>query len=220
MLIVPYGIDPKDTSYIFPPVEDALDEPNGLLAMGGDFSPDRLLSAYSAGIFPWSNPEEPILWWSPDPRCVFYPNEIQPSKSMKRFMRKSSLKTTHNQAFEKVISACQQPRLYSDETWINQELKDSFIQLYHTGHAHSFEAWDNDELVGGLYGLRVNGVFCGESMFSRQTNASKVAFYELVNWCNEQAIDLIDGQVENDHLMSLGATLIERELFLKYLSVT
>lgn len=217
MLIVPYGIAPEDTSYEFPPVEDALDEPNGLLAMGGDLSPQRLMSAYKAGIFPWSNPEEPILWWSPNPRCVFNPNETKPSKSMRRFIRNTSLTLTHNQAFEAVIDACRSPRDYCDETWINKELRASFIELHNRGFAHSFEAWDQDKLVGGLYGLRIGRVFCGESMFSRQSNASKLAFFHLVDWCNKQAIDLIDGQVENEHLMSLGAQLMDREKFLKYL---
>jgi len=200
----------------FPRPETALLQPNGLLAVGGDLSPPRLLSAYFNGIFPWFDPGEAILWWSPDPRAVLVPAEKHLSRSLRRFMRQSDYRYTLNRAFEQVISACADAR--SEGTWIGPEVKQGYLQLHQQGHAHSIEVWSGDRLVGGMYGVAVGGLFCGESMFSRSLNASKCAIMTFCQYFTANGGELIDCQVLNPHTASLGAKEIPRRQFLQQLS--
>ena len=201
-----------DHEMVFP--DPTLAEEDGLLAIGGDLSMERLLLAYSSGIFPWFSEGEPILWYSPHQRCVIYPNRILVSKSMKKIIRDGVFTITLNTAFEDVILNCAKtPRKGQDGTWITDEMQAAYINLYQNGYAHSVEVWQNEQLVGGLYGLKVNRVFCGESMFSKVSNASKAALIYL----SKLNIDLIDCQLPNDHLMSLGAEMIERNVYMKIL---
>lgn len=194
--------------------DPALAEEDGLLAIGGDLSTERLLIAYSNGIFPWFSEGEPILWYSPHERCVIYPDKIRISKSMRKILKQGFFKITFNQAFTQVIQNCATTaRKGQDGTWITNEMQDAYIKLHQQGYAHSVEVWQQDKLVGGLYGLKVNRVFCGESMFSHISNASKAALIFL----SEMNIDLIDCQLPNDHLMSLGAEMINRELYMETL---
>ncbi len=211
-------ISPNDQSYRFPDVELAHLEPDGLLAFGGDLSPQRLLNAYALGIFPWFNDDQPILWWSPNPRLVLIPQKIHRSRSLKKTIKKSTLHITYDQAFKQVIEACSQPREKQKETWISRDIKEAYFQLHQMGYAHSFEAWDNDELVGGLYGIAMGQVFFGESMFSLQSNASKIAFSSAVQLLTSWGYQLIDCQVETEHLQSFGAENIDRTLFSKMLA--
>jgi len=202
----------------FPPVSNATSD--GLLAVGGDLSVERLLLAYKSGIFPWYNPTEPILWWSPDPRMVLFPNKFKVSKSFRKTLRETTLKVTVNNAFEKVISNCAQiPRKGQTGTWITHEMIEAYINLHELGYAKSVEVWDQETLVGGLYGIDLPEfkVFCGESMFSLKPNASKIAFYHLANNLNKRSYKVIDCQVYTDHLRSLGAEEIPRNQFLKFL---
>lgn len=164
----------------FPSPLEALADPNGLLAFGGDLQPDRLLLAYQNGIFPWYGPGEPILWWSPSPRAVFNPKTFEPAKSLKKFQRKHQYKVSINQATERVIDLCASTR-HEDETWLNEDMRDAYKQLAKSGHCHSVEVWHQEELIGGLYGLSIGKLFCGESMFSLKTNASKIALWYLCN---------------------------------------
>ncbi|MBL4604816.1 MAG: leucyl/phenylalanyl-tRNA--protein transferase [Flavobacteriaceae bacterium] len=203
----------------FPPYESASEE--GILAIGGDLSPERLMYAYRRGVFPWYSEEYPILWHCPPERMVLFPDELKVSKSMKQVMKKGDFRITENQAFEEVISHCKKiERNDGLGTWITNEMEQAYIKLHKLGHAKSIEVWrlDSDEkpieLVGGLYGLEIGGVFCGESMFSRMSNASKIAFIHLVKTKNYQ---LIDCQVYNPHLDSLGAREINRDQFLRFL---
>lgn len=199
----------------FPPVTDALED--GLLALGGDLSTERLLAAYKKGIFPWYDGDVP-LWWCPDPRFVLYPHELKVSKSMKRLLEQQAFTFTVNTAFEKVIDACQQiTRPNQDGTWINDELKQSYIHLHHLGYAHSAEVWKDGELAGGLYGVRLGKIFFGESMFSAISNASKYAFMSYVHELIKEGVALIDCQVYTDHLASLGARMISRDNFIHQL---
>ena len=201
-----------DDDITFP--NPALAEEDGLLAIGGDLSLDRLLLAYSNGIFPWFSEGEPILWYAPHRRCVIYPNKIKISKSMKKVLRDETFKITINKAFAEVIHNCAStPREGQEGTWITNEMQDAYINLHQYGFAHSIEVWLNEKLVGGLYGLKINRVFCGESMFSHVSNASKAALIFL----SRTDIDLIDCQLPNDHLMSLGAELIPQAAFMKIL---
>ncbi|MCX2494701.1 leucyl/phenylalanyl-tRNA--protein transferase [Pedobacter sp. PF22-3] len=194
--------------------DPALAEEDGLLAIGGDLSMERLLIAYSNGIFPWFSEGEPILWYSPHERCVIYPDKIKVSKSMRKILKQEVFKITINQAFVQVIQNCATTeRKGQDGTWITNEMQNAYIKLHQEGYAHSVEVWQEDKLVGGLYGLKVNRVFCGESMFSHVSNASKAALIFLSNI----NIDLIDCQLPNDHLMSLGAEMISRELYMEML---
>lgn len=194
--------------------DPALAEEDGLLAIGGDLSTERLLIAYSNGIFPWFSEGEPILWYSPHERCVIYPDKIRISKSMRKILKQGFFKITFNQAFTQVIQNCATTaRKGQDGTWITNEMQDAYIKLHQQGYAHSVEVWQQDKLVGGLYGLKVNRIFCGESMFSHISNASKAALIFL----SEMNIDLIDCQLPNDHLMSLGAEMINRELYMETL---
>jgi leucyl/phenylalanyl-tRNA--protein transferase len=201
---------------IFPPVH--LSEPDGLLAMGGDLTTGRLLLAYRSGIFPWFDGDTP-LWWSPDPRFVLFPPELKISKSMKQFIKKDAFSFTINKAFAEVIGNCKtSPRKDQLGTWITEDVKTAYIKLHQLGYAHSAEAWLNGELVGGCYGIRMDKVFFGESMFSKVANASKYAFINYVEFLQKEKIELIDCQVYTPHLESLGATMIEREKFINLLN--
>lgn len=198
----------------FPSVDKATVE--GLLAVGGDLSAERLLLAYQSGIFPWYNDDEPILWWSPNPRFVLFPEKLRVSKSMRKLLNKNSFEVTYNNAFEQVITECSKiKRAGQPGTWITQSMIASYIKLYELGYAKSVEVWQNDKLVGGLYGIDLgNGVFCGESMFAKISNASKVGFITFVKNSNYK---LIDCQLHTNHLESFGAEDITRNKFLKYL---
>ncbi|SHG84085.1 leucyl/phenylalanyl-tRNA--protein transferase [Ferrimonas marina] len=201
----------------FPPPQQALQEPNGLLAIGGDLSPKRLVRAYRNGIFPWFNDGDPILWWSPDPRAVFYPDQYQVSKSTRRSIRRNGWHFSVNQAFEQVISACAAPRGGEQGTWICAPMRQAYLHLHQLGFAHSIEVWQEQELIGGLYGLGIGAVFCGESMFHRRTDASKAAFFALSSELRRLGVAMIDAQIENDHLRSLGAQVLGRDAFLSQL---
>jgi len=207
-----------DASLSFPSPLQALNDPDGLLAAGGDLSPKRLLAAYRQGIFPWFSEADPILWWSPDPRCVIYPAQFSASRSLKKSLNKSGWMITVDQAFEAVITACAAPRAYADDTWISPNIINSYSSLHHQGHAHSIEVWFEGELVGGLYGVEVGALFCGESMFSTKTDASKIAYWTLTQIGVHAGWQLIDAQFENPHLMSLGARLISRVSYLEHLA--
>jgi leucyl/phenylalanyl-tRNA--protein transferase len=194
-------------------LESALDEPNGLLAVGGCLSPQRLINAYQHGAFPWFNPGEPILWWSPDPRLVLFPERLNVSRSLQKTLRQQRYSMTFDQAFEAVIEACSAPRSSQSGTWISQDMKLAYLELHRLGIAHSVEAWLNGDLVGGLYGIAIGRVFFGESMFHRATDASKVAFATLVEKLIAWDCQLIDCQVSSPHLLSLGAEEIPRREF-------
>ena len=204
-----------DQNLWFPPVDEAMED--GLLAMGGDVSVDRLLLAYQNGIFPWYDGEIP-LWWSPDPRFVLYPEELNVSKSMKALIRKKAFRFTINTAFSTVIRSCKELQRKGQEgTWITDDLETSLNKLHKLGFAHSAETWYHHQLVGGLYGIRMGKLFFGESMFSKETNASKFAFIQYVNYLQSQQVSLIDCQVYTAHLESLGARMIPREVFMQAL---
>lgn len=202
----------------FPPVSQALKDPNGLLAAGGDLSMERLLSAYSKGIFPWFDDEQPILWWSPDPRCVLFPDQLHVSRSLAKFMRQWDYEITFDTAFSDVMSACSAPRSYQSETWITESMQTAYVNLHKQGHAHSVELWVNGDLMGGLYGIAMGRLFFGESMFSKTSNASKIAFVHLVEKLKFWGYYLIDCQVESEHLSSLGASTITRAEFVRILT--
>ena len=202
----------------FPHYQYALEEPNGLLAAGGDLSPERLINAYSLGIFPWYNPGEPILWWSPNPRSVIYPQQFQPSRSLKKLIRRKTYTVTMDTCFADVIKQCAQPRRDQPGTWIDSDINQAYNQLHQIGFAHSIEVWYEGELGGGLYGIALGKAFFGESMFSRMDNTSKVAFAALCEQLARWKFELIDCQVHNPHLKSLGAVEIPRETFLAQLS--
>ncbi|MFT3751261.1 MAG: leucyl/phenylalanyl-tRNA--protein transferase [Agriterribacter sp.] len=200
---------------IFPPVQ--LADPDGLLAMGGDLSVERLLLAYRSGIFPWYEGNVP-LWWSPDPRFILFPDELKVSKSMQQLIKKEQFRFTINQNFKAVIYNCKNiPRNNQQGTWITNEVEKAYTTLHEKGFAHSAEAWLGDELVGGLYGIRLGKVFFGESMFSKASNASKFAFIRYVQQLRSEAVALIDCQVYTAHLESLGANMIPREKFMQLL---
>ena len=198
----------------FPDVSEA--SADGLLAIGGDLSPERLLYAYSKGIFPWFQDKEPILWWSPDPRFVLFPKDLKVYKSMKQILKKDLFKVTENKAFKAVIENCAiAKRKDQNGTWITEEMKQAYLKLHHLGYAKSVEVWQNDQLVGGLYGIEINeNVFCGESMYAKVSNASKVGFITFIQNSNYQ---LIDCQLHTKHLESLGAKHISRLDFIDYL---
>jgi leucyl/phenylalanyl-tRNA--protein transferase len=202
---------------IFPDVEMANDD--GLLAVGGDLSTERLLLAYKSGIFPWYNKYEPICWWSPNPRFVLFPHELKVSKSMQTVLNNGSFRFTINKAFDKVIANCKTiTRKEQDGTWIQQEVIEAYTKLHQLGFAVSAEAWAAGELVGGLYGVLLGNIFFGESMFSKQSNASKFAFINFVKHLQKQNIKLIDCQIYTSHLQSLGAKMINRKLFSEILT--
>lgn len=202
-------------SLAFPPVHRALRDPDGLLAAGGDLSVPRLLRAYSLGIFPWYEDGQPILWWSPDPRCILRTESYRPSRSLRKTLNKGLFRVTTDQAFNDVMLGCAAPRAYTDGTWITDDMHTAYLRLHHHGYAHSVECWNHDNmLVGGLYGVCIGKVFFGESMFSKATNASKVAFATLAFHLHDIGIPLLDCQVTNEHLLSLGAEEILREDFI------
>ncbi|HEX4958935.1 MAG TPA: leucyl/phenylalanyl-tRNA--protein transferase [Lacibacter sp.] len=201
-----------DDELWFPPVENATEE--GILALGGDLTVERLLFAYKQGIFPWFNEDEPPLWWCPHPRCVLFPEELYISKSMKQLLKRNTFTVTVNRAFEEVIYQCGAIRKDEEGTWITNEIMDAYTQLHRLGFAVSIEAWDNNDLAGGFYGIRMGNIFFGESMFSRQSNASKYAFISYVQQLQKEGVVLIDCQVYTPHLESLGARMIDRDLFL------
>lgn len=201
----------------FPPAERAMSEPNGLLAAGGDLSVARLINAYRHGIFPWYSPGQPILWWCPDPRTVVRPKHLHVSRSMRKLIRQSRMQVTFDRDFAAVIRACAEPRHYADGTWITAEMQAAYIELHRAGVAHSVEVWQDDQLVGGLYGVALGKVFFGESMFSRTSNASKLGFIVLVEQLQSWGVELIDCQMPTDHLFSLGAESMSRDAFLRSL---
>jgi leucyl/phenylalanyl-tRNA--protein transferase len=204
-------------SIVFPPVEGAED---GIVAVGGELSAERLMLAYRSGIFPWYSEEEPIIWWSPDPRFVLYPDKIKVTKRMKSILRKGAFVTTYNKDFEQVIGNCQ--KIYRKDqpgTWITEEMKNSYIDLHKKGLAKSIEVWQEDKLVGGMYGVDLGDVFCGESMFSKVSNASKVALINFAQKFGNEGGKLIDCQVHTPHLESLGGENISRNKFLEYLQL-
>lgn len=206
-----------DDPHVFPHDDYAFHEPNGLLAAGGDLTIERLLSAYSLGIFPWYSEGEPILWWSPDPRSVIYPQKFKPSRSLAKLLRKDQFRVTSDTCFSQVMRECAAPRDDQGGTWINQDMIHSYSELNKLGFAHSVECWLGDELVGGLYGIAIGCAFFGESMFSRQSNASKIAFATLCENLSARGFEIIDCQVHNSHLESLGAQEIPRDDFLSTL---
>ncbi len=199
----------------FPHPESALEDPNGLLAVGGDLSPPTLLRAYRNGIFPWYEPGQPILWWSPDPRLVLYPQRLHLSRSLRKTLRRGRYRITFDQAFEAVIRACATtPRPGQPGTWLTPEMQAAYLRLHELGHAHSAEAWQGERLVGGLYGVALGGIFFGESMFTHASDASKAAFATLVRHLQAWGYRLIDCQVTTEHLLRLGAEEIPRRRFL------
>lgn len=199
--------------FIFP--DPALAEPDGLLAIGGDLREERLLLAYQNGIFPWFSEDDPILWYAPHERCVIFPAHIKISKSMSKVIHSGTFEVTIDQVFSQVIEACASvPRAGQDGTWITREMQEAYIKLHRLGYAHSIEVWQNQQLVGGLYGIQINTVFCGESMFSKVSNASKTA---LIYLATKMDFELIDCQLPNEHLISLGAEMISRAAYLEIL---
>jgi len=206
-------LSPTDPPDRFPPVERALDDPAGLLAAGGDLSTVRLLAAYQRGIFPWYSAGQPVLWWSPDPRAVLLPAEFRLSRSLAKTLRNRGFIPRIDHDFQGVIDACAAPRTRSPGTWLLPEMRAAYLQLHHLGHAHSFETWRDDTLVGGLYGVRLGNVFFGESMFSLERDASKAALARLVEYCRSQAVAVIDCQIPSQHLQSMGSRLISRTQF-------
>lgn len=207
-------LDPALPGQPFPDVSQALDEPNGLLAVGGCLSLERLVNAYQHGIFPWFSADEPILWWSPDPRWVMSPTDIKISKSLGKTLRQERFRITYDTAFEAVMAACAEPRTDDGGTWITEEMRSSYALLHRVGHAHSFECWRDGALVGGLYGVAVGCCFFGESMFRRETDASKVAFVFACQFLKRWGYKLIDCQVHTAHLESLGARPMARDVFI------
>ena len=203
-----------DDPEVFPSPNEALPEPNGLLAAGGDLSAERLLSAYSQGIFPWYEKDQPILWWSPDPRTVLWPQELRISRTLRRTVQRKMFSVSVDCAFRDVLQGCTEERRDGNDTWITKEMRHAYQNLHHLGWAHSFEAWQNGILVGGLYGIGIGRVFFGESMFSRKSNASKVALVKAVEYLQYCGCELIDCQIWSAHLESLGAKQIPRHQFL------
>ena len=208
MALFRLGPDP-----IFPPPH--LAEPEGLLAIGGDLSPDRLIAAYRRGVFPWYEPGGPILWWSPDPRFVLFPGEIRISRRLRRTIRSGRFEIRFDAAFDRVVRACAEtPRDHEDGTWITPEMQDAYGRLHRLGLARSVEAWRDGRLVGGVYGVIAGRCFCGESMFHAETDASKVALVALVEWLAAEGFEMLDCQVRSEHLVSLGAREIPRDEYL------
>lgn len=208
--------------YNFPDPTSIDPEGVGLVAVGGDLASDTLISAYAQGLFPWFNEDEPIAWWCPEPRCVVVPSDYQPSKSLRKQARRERWQLTLNQAFDDVIRACSLPRSdglpEGEHTWIHEEMIEAYTNLHAQGFAHSIEVWnDQGQLIGGLYGLKLGGIYFGESMFHCASNASKLAFWGLMRLCEQSQVALVDCQLPNDHLMSLGATTVPRAEFLTQL---
>jgi leucyl/phenylalanyl-tRNA--protein transferase len=210
-------LEPDDADIEFPDVSLALKEPNGLLAAGGDLRPERLLAAYRAGIFPWYEAGQPILWWSPDPRCILIPAELRIARRLLRQLRTTPLEVTFDNAFTDVIEACAGPRRSQQGTWITAEMATAYRRLYDMGWAHSVEVWDDRQLVGGVYGVCIGRAFFGESMFSGSPNTSKMALVALTRHMLAEGIEILDCQVSSPHLLSLGATLMPRAKFVSRL---
>lgn len=206
-------LDANNPKQPFPSLQKALKDPNGLLAVGGCLSSERLLNAYQHGAFPWFSEGDPILWWSPDPRLVLFPENLHISKKLAKTIRQNKFELTTNQAFDLVIEKCAQVRADAEGTWITRKIKDAYSHLHQQGFAHSFEAWQNGELVGGLYGVLLGKIFFGESMFHYVSDASKASFVHCVNYLKAHNIKLIDCQVYSAHLASLGAVEISRTEF-------
>jgi leucyl/phenylalanyl-tRNA--protein transferase len=215
--VIPW-LRPEHPPEAFPPVEEALQEPNGLLCVGGDLSVERLLEAYRRGIFPWFSAGQPILWWSPDPRTVLYPGEFKVARSLAKTLRNRGFRTTVDQAFEQVMERCADAALRPEGTWISPQMHAAYRRLHELDYAHSFETWEGDQLVGGLYGVALGRVFFGESMFSVARDASKVALHALVQASLAQNVRLIDCQVDSEHLRSLGARNVPRREFMRELA--
>jgi len=215
--VIPW-LRPEHPPEAFPPVEEALQEPNGLLCVGGDLSVERLMEAYRRGIFPWFSAGQPILWWSPDPRTVLYPGEFKVSRSLGKTLRNRGFRTTVDHAFEQVMGRCADPALRPEGTWISPQMRAAYRRLHELDYAHSFETWEGDQLVGGLYGVALGRVFFGESMFSVARDASKVALHALVQASLAQNVRLIDCQVDSEHLRSLGARSVPRREFMRELA--
>ena len=209
----------SDPESPFPSTDLALEHPQGLLAVGGDLSPARLINAYRQGIFPWYSDDQPILWWSPAPRCVIYPGTVHVSRRLRRRYNQGQFNLTADQAFSSVIGACAGPRHDQDGTWITAEMKSAYIRLHEMGVAHSVEVYFEDELAGGIYGLALGRVFFGESMFSNQRDASKIALVALCRQLHQWGFELMDCQVSNPHLLSMGAQEITRRNFERQLTM-
>jgi leucyl/phenylalanyl-tRNA--protein transferase len=206
-----------DREIAFP--DPARAEPDGLLAVGGDLAPERLIAAYAQGIFPWYDERSPILWWSPDPRLVLEPEALHVSRRLARTIRRGKFRVTSDTAFERVIRRCaRRARPGQRGTWITREMIDAYVALHRLGFAHAFEAWQDDTLAGGLYGVSLGAAFFGESMFADRPDASKVAFVRAVEWLRERGVRLVDCQVRTEHLVSLGAREMTRERFLERLA--
>lgn len=212
-----HWLDPRDPNQPFPPPSRAMRDPNGLLAIGGDLSVERLLRAYSSGIFPWYNPNEPILWWCPDPRAVLDPAEFHVSHSLEKRIRKPDYAVTLDRAFADVLDGCTASRRGSNGTWLGTDMKRAYLELREAGHAHSAEVWRNGRLVGGLYGVALGRAFFGESMFSTETDSSKLALYWLCQQLKAWSFEMIDCQIASQHLRTLGAAEISRDRFLSRL---
>jgi leucyl/phenylalanyl-tRNA--protein transferase len=215
--VIPF-LRPGDPHDAFPPLEQALGEPDGLLCAGGDLSPARLLEAYRRGIFPWYSDGQPILWWSPDPRAVLFPGEFHISRSLAKTLRNRGCETRLDSAFAEVVGRCADADLRPEGTWISPDMQSAYLELHRLGHAHSVETWQAGRLVGGLYGVALGKVFFGESMFSVERDASKVALARLVEESKARGIGLIDCQMTSPHLASLGARCIPRARFRTLLS--
>jgi leucyl/phenylalanyl-tRNA--protein transferase len=201
-------------SLTFPPLENALDEPNGLLAFGGDLTNKRIISAYTNGIFPWFSEGEPIMWWSPNPRAVIFNNDIIINRTLRKVLKQKKFTVTLNKSFEQVIELCADAPFRKEGTWIIPEMLEAYVSLHKNGIAHSIEVWMNDELAGGLYGVAINGYFSGESMFYRQSNASKIALVYLSALLKDQGIEMIDCQMLNPFLEDMGCIEIDRNAFI------
>jgi leucyl/phenylalanyl-tRNA--protein transferase len=211
-----FSLDGTDPDTPFPPASMAETDPDGLLAIGGDLSETRLLNAYRAGIFPWYSDAQPLLWWSPDPRTLLFPDRLHVSRSLRKTLRREIFHVTFDTAFEQVVRHCALiPRAEQDGTWITSEMRQAYCALHRQGHAHSVEVWHGDELAGGLYGVAIGAAFFGESMFSRRRDASKIALVKLVDKLAAAGFLFIDCQVVTDHLLSLGAETVDRTTFLR-----
>ena len=212
-----HWLDPRNPQQPFPPPAQAMRDPNGLLAIGGDLSAARLLRAYAQGIFPWYNPDEPILWWCPDPRCVLLPAQFHTSRRLQRRLNKADFSLTMNHAFRDVLEGCATARDHSRGTWLSTEMKQAYFSLHALGNAQSIELWQHGKLVGGLYGVTLGRAFFGESMFSRVDDASKIILHFLCRQLMAWDYELLDCQVSSPHLLRLGACELSRDTFLQTL---
>lgn len=207
------------SQYIFPDPIQHDPEGQGLICVGADLAPETLYEAYTHGLFPWFSEGDPICWWCPEPRCIIRPEDFHPSKSLVRNMKKFDYQITFNHAFEDVVRSCALPRSYANETWISEDIIHGYCELFFEGYGYSIEVWDQAKLVGGLYGVNIGQGCFGESMFSRKTDVSKMAFYALMLLAQENQLEWIDCQLENNHLLSLGASTISRQEYIKSLQV-